>query len=119
MTFEEFKAQVLGHHAEHSNRHGLARVALADMEAALGSLAMLGHQIQVSWSTPDAPLQFPKMLYHGDLGERTVHSSEEENQARSEGWATSPTASSPAMAAPASEPIPDPVPPPSGDSQNS
>jgi hypothetical protein len=61
------------HHIEHPQRAKLAEMALDEVQSGIAKLASLGHNYHLIEGTPDAPLEWPKMVYNLTQEPRVVH----------------------------------------------
>jgi hypothetical protein len=72
-TADALREQILLQHSSVPQRRGLAATALEMIEQGLQQLRSLGHQLAlVEASSLQAPIEFPKMLYHELLGSVVV-----------------------------------------------
>lgn len=117
MSIEEIREKILGKHLGNPQRHGLAELHLMELERALAGLASIGENIGLEFGVTPAAVQFPKMLYHAkEMQPRIIESSEEETEARGQGWNEFPggvppsgEVKMPGVANPAPAPIPAPT----------
>lgn len=85
----DLREVVLSQHLAHSQRWHMAKMALESLEAALASLAALGHRFMAVPLQAPAIIEFPKVMYHDGLGTRTIES-EAEAKALGDGWRDTP-----------------------------
>lgn len=90
-------------HSDNPQRAALADMAMREIEHALARLAALGHHYVVEEFKPGEGEEFPKMMYHSELGEKVVESTSAAKKAVGDGWREMPSVAQ--TAKPSSLPI--------------
>jgi hypothetical protein len=91
----ELETEIELAHAKHPQALANAKAALAAIMDGLKSLAAMGHRFAIS-NAPEVqePVEFPKAMYHQDLGTRVVNNSDEESKL-GPGWYWHPSGHDP------------------------
>ena len=85
-NWEALRSTIAYRHASAPQRSYLARASLDQIEQAIAELAKLGHTFALVESLDvDEPIEYPKMMYHPEKGEREV-ANEREAKALGDGW---------------------------------
>ena len=77
MDWKAFDAKIAHLHRDHPQRAKLAELAVAQIREGMQHLHSLGHAVSLVEAPPEAPLEWPKMVYHAQQGQRIVHSNYE------------------------------------------
>ena len=87
---QDLAEAILSKHSDAPQHHGLASLALSELNVALAMLARLGHRLQVQ-PMPETPaMEFPKWVYAPDNQGRVVENQAEQDEALMAGFGEMP-----------------------------